>query len=61
MTTGCCVLKIFLMPSSTLQAQCAELGAAMVDGRIAHRAQDAIGHRARSRDLQEVTASGMKI
>ena len=43
------------------QAQHAELRAAVVDGRIAHRAQDAVGHRGRTGDLQEVAAGGVEV
>src|SRR5207253_8151506 len=44
-----------------LQAEACELGAAMIDGRQAHRPQDPVGHRARTRDLQEVAAAGMLV
>ena len=44
-----------------LQAEAAELGAAVVDGGQAHGAQDAIGHRAGAGDLQEVAAAGMLV
>ncbi|MNN98957.1 hypothetical protein D3C81_2184840 [compost metagenome] len=44
-----------------LAPQRAELGTAVVDGRVAHGAQDAVGDRARARDLQEVAASRVEI
>ncbi len=39
----------------------AELRAAMVDRRQAECAQDPVGHRARARNLQEVTAAGVEV
>ena len=42
-----------------LAAQPGELGAAVVDCRQAHRAQQPVGHRARPGDLQEVVAGGV--
>jgi hypothetical protein len=33
----------------------------MIDGRQADRPQDAIRHRARARDLQEVAAAGVQV
>ncbi len=54
-------LEDLLDAVENLQPKRPELRTAMVDGRIAHRAQDAIRHRARPRDLQEVAAGGMKI
>jgi len=44
-----------------LQPERAELGPAVVDRRQAHRPQDAIGHRARAGDLQEVAAAGVVV
>jgi len=44
-----------------LQAQAAELGAAVIDGGQAHRAQDAVGHRTGPGDLQEVPACGVLV
>jgi hypothetical protein len=44
-----------------LPAEGAELRPAVVDRRQAHRPQDAIGHRARPGDLQEVAAGGMEV
>jgi hypothetical protein len=44
-----------------LPAECAELGPAMIDRRQAHRPQNAIGHRARPGDLQEMAAGRMKV
>ena len=60
-TTGWRVWKTCCMPVEHLQAERAELGAAVVDGGQAHRPQDAVGHRARAGDLQEVAAAGMVV
>ena len=38
-------------------AELLEFGAAVIDRRPVHRPQDAIGHRRRTRDLQEMPAS----
>ena len=54
-------LEDLLDPFEHCQAERAEFGATMVDGRVAHRAQDAIRHRARSGDLQEVSSGGVKV
>ncbi len=61
MTTGWLRLEDLLDAGEHLQAERAELGAAVVDGGQAHRPQDAIGHRARAGDLQEVAAGGMEV
>ena len=58
---GLLVLKIFLMPCQHLQSERTEFRAAMVDSRITHRPQDAVRYRARPRNLQKVTASGMEV
>ena len=57
MMTGPSVLKTCFIPSSTSQAERAELGAAVVDGRAVHRPQDAVGHVGRAGDLQEMAAA----
>jgi hypothetical protein len=44
-----------------LQAQGAEFGAAVVDRGQAHGPQDAVGHRRRAGDLQEVAAGGVVV
>ena len=44
-----------------LEAELAELGAAVIDGGVAHGAKDTVGHRAGPGDLQEVTAGRMEI
>ncbi|MNT63776.1 hypothetical protein D3C72_2016200 [compost metagenome] len=54
-------LEDLLDVGQDLAAQRAELRAPMVDGRIAHRTQDAVGHGARSRDLEEVAAGGVEV
>ncbi|MNR09536.1 hypothetical protein D3C85_1257410 [compost metagenome] len=44
-----------------LLAELLELGAAVVDGGVVHRAQHAVGHVGRTRDLQEMPAAGMGV
>ena len=61
MTTGWRVWKMRCMPAEHLLAEGRELGAAVVDGGQAHRPQDAVGHRARARDLQEMAAAGVLV
>jgi hypothetical protein len=52
-------LEDLLHAGNHLAAQRAELGPAVVDGGQADGAQDAVGHRAGARDLQEVAAAGV--
>ena len=54
-------LEDLLHAGDDLLAERAELGPAVVDRRQAHRPQDAVGHRARAGNLQEVAAAGMLV
>ena len=54
-------LEDLLHAGQHLQPERAELGPAVVDRRQAHRPQDAVGHRARAGDLQEVAAAGVEV
>ena len=56
MNTGLVVLKMVLMPDSTRWPELLELRPAMVDHRHGHGPQDAVGHRRRPRNLQEMPA-----
>ena len=58
-TTGPEVWKMRFKPVEHLAAERGELGAPMIDRRLRHRAQHAIGHVGRTRDLEEVTAAPM--
>ena len=61
MTTGWRVLKIAASPPRTFRPRAPNSGTAMIDRRQADGPQDAIGHRARTGNLQEVTTAGVKI
>ncbi|EHP39683.1 hypothetical protein OR16_30254 [Cupriavidus basilensis OR16] len=54
-------LEYLLDPGQHLEAKRPELGAAMVNGRVAHGSQDAIGNGARPGDLKEVAARGVEV
>jgi hypothetical protein len=54
-------LKNLLHVFQHLGTEHTELWAAVVDGGQTHGAQDAVWHRRRPRNLQEVTANGMEI
>jgi hypothetical protein len=54
-------LEDLLDAAQHLQAQRAELGPAVVDGGQAHGPQDAVGHRARAGNLEEVATGGMDV
>ena len=56
MTTGPEVLKTRLQAGEHLAGERRELGAAMIDRRLRHRAQHAIGRIGRAGNLQEVAA-----
>ena len=54
-------LEHLAQPRDHFEPEGPELRAPMIDRRQAHRAQDAIGHRARPGDLQEVAAAGVLV
>ena len=54
-------LEDLLQARQYLQTQRAEFRAAMIDGGQAHGPQDAVGHRAGARDLQEMLTHGVRI
>ena len=54
-------LEDFFDVCQHLQAQHTELRAAMVNGWIAHGPQNAVWHRRWARDLQKMSARGMKV
>ena len=58
-TTGPDGLEDGFRPVEHLAAERRELGAAMIDRRLRHRAQHAIGHVGRTGNLQEVAAGSV--
>jgi len=54
-------LEDLLHAADDLLAEHAELGAAVIDRRQADGAEDAVGHRARPGDLQEVAPARMVV
>ena len=53
-TTGPEVWKIFWQPSRTVRPSSAELGAAVIDDGHVHGPENAVGDRARPRNLQKM-------